>query len=211
MALAAALASGTWLIYDGSQSQHPPQPTAVDAFPTTAAGTAQHAHPPAVPTRAPQTKGLPASAPLRIKIPAIGVDAPITPLGLDGASKLQTPDDTDQNLVGWYRGASAPGTAGNAILDGHVDTHQGPAAFYNLGSLHKGNTIEIDRKDHTAALFTVDAIEVYEKDAFPNSRVYGPTKDPQLRLVTCGGGYSSRTGYLGNVVLYAHLTGSKHT
>jgi hypothetical protein len=31
-----------------------------------------------------------------------------------------------------------------------------------------------------------------------------------LRLITCGGGYDGKkAGYLGNVVLYAHLTGSR--
>ncbi|MFC1414124.1 sortase domain-bontaining protein [Streptacidiphilus sp. N1-12] len=94
-------------------------------------------------------------------------------------------------------------------MDGQVDTRRGPAVFYLLGALHKGDTVEVDRKDGTAAVFTVDATEVYRKRAFPSARVYGRTRDPQLRLITCGGGYDSRAGYLGNVVLYAHLTGSR--
>ena len=208
LVLVAAVGSGAWMMYDGSRSGHPPQPSAADAFPTSTEAPGVAALP--APKPAPGVKPLPASVPVRIRIPAIGVNAPITLLNLDKSRQLQVPSDTNRNLAGWYRGGPAPGTAGNAIMDGHVDTHQGPAVFYNLGSLHKGNVVEVDRKDGTAALFTVDAIEVYEKSSFPSTRVYGPTKDPQLRLITCGGGYNKTSGYLGNVVLYAHLTGSKH-
>ncbi|MFC1436898.1 class F sortase [Streptacidiphilus sp. N1-10] len=209
---AAALGTGAWLLYDGSTSvEHPPQPSAADAFdapipsssPTEGTGAR-----PKVPARA-KVHPLAASVPVRVKIPAIGVDAPVTLLGLDSAGHLQVPDDTDRNLAGWYRNGPAPGTVGNAIIDGHVDTLQGPAVFYLLGSLHKGATVEVDLRDRRAAVFTVDAIEVYPKDAFPSKRVYGPTRDPELRVITCGGGYSRASGYLGNVVLYAHLTATR--
>lgn len=56
-------------------------------------------------------------------------------------------------------------------------------------------------------MFAVDAVEVYENDTFPDERVYGATPDASLRLITCGGGYTRETGYQGNVVVYAHLTG----
>lgn len=47
---------------------------------------------------------------------------------------------------------------------------------------------------------------MYEKDEFPDKRVYGATPHASLRLITCGGGFTRETGYLGNVVAYAHLT-----
>jgi hypothetical protein len=40
--------------------------------------------------------------------------------------------------------------------------------------------------------------------------VYGAARRPELRVITCGGGYSRTTGYQGNVVVFAHLTGSHH-
>jgi hypothetical protein len=34
--------------------------------------------------------------------------------------------------------------------------------------------------------------------------VYGPTPDPELRLITCGGAFDYATGhYLSNIVVYA--------
>ncbi len=91
-------------------------------------------------------------------------------------------------------------------MDGHVDTTRGPAVFYGLGALHKGATVLVTRADRSVAVFSVYAVEVYAKAAFPDQRVYGPTREPELRLLTCGGGYARATGYLGNVVVYARLT-----
>ena len=159
--------------------------------------------------RAPGPRPLPASVPVRIRITKIGVNAPLVPLGLDSARHLQVPPDDDKNLAGWYRGGPTPGEAGNALIDGHVDNWHGPAVFYGLGALHKGDTVEVDRRDGTAAVFGIDAIEVYARNSFPDRKVYGATTDPELRLITCGGGYTRSTGYLGNVVVYAHLTADR--
>jgi hypothetical protein len=42
------------------------------------------------------------------------------------------------------------------------------------------------------------------KDRFPTQAVYGPTPDPELRLITCGGAFDYATGhYLSNIVVYA--------
>jgi hypothetical protein len=37
--------------------------------------------------------------------------------------------------------------------------------------------------------------------------VYGAGDRAELRVITCGGGFSDETGYQGNVVAYAHLIG----
>jgi len=39
--------------------------------------------------------------------------------------------------------------------------------------------------------------------------VYGAADRHELRVITCGGGYSRSTGYAGNVVVFAHLTASR--
>lgn len=87
-----------------------------------------------------------------------------------------------------------------------MDTRTGPAVFFRLGALTKGRTVEVERADGRTAVFTVDAVEVYDKKPFPDAKVYGNTSGlPELRLITCGG-FTKRTGYLGNVVVYATLT-----
>ncbi|MET9159442.1 class F sortase, partial [Streptomyces parvulus] len=157
----------------------------------------------------PAAPALPPSPPDRIRIPAIEVDAPMTGLGLTPSGSLDVPPAEKKNLAGWYEAGTTPGETGTAIVAGHVDNAEGPAVFYRLGALKKGAAIEVDRRDGGVALFTVDAVEVYAADDFPDAKVYGAAHRPELRVITCGGGYSRSTGYQGNVVVFAHLTGGR--
>ncbi|MER5945192.1 class F sortase [Streptomyces sp. NPDC001904] len=191
-----ALCSGGWLLASGSKGHPPPQPSAAEARP----GTARQD-----PGAAPMSP----SPPDRVRIPSLRVDAPLMGLGLNRAGSLDVPPPQRKNLAGWYEAGTRPGERGTAVVAGHVDNAEGPAVFYDLGALTRGRTIEIDRRDGSVAVFTVDAVEVYEADAFPDEKVYGAARRPELRVITCGGPYSRRTGYQGNVVVFAHLTGSR--
>ncbi|MEU3597818.1 class F sortase [Streptomyces sp. NPDC006798] len=197
--LAAVAVAGLWLVQNGARTVvTPPVPSAAQAF---AAGPRFHTEAAADP--------LPPSQPLRFRIPDIGVDAPMTGLGLDRAGALEVPPAENRNLAGWFRDGTPPGADGTAIVAGHVDNASGPAVFYALGALEKGHRIEIVRSDRRVAVFTIDAIEVYEADGFPDEKVYGSRGRAELRVITCGGGFSAKTGYRGNVVAYAHLIGVK--
>ncbi|MGW9493158.1 class F sortase [Streptomyces prasinus] len=204
-----ALCCGLWLLGDGTAANAPPQPSAAQAHSAPAGDGAGHrsGHVSGRPSE--QASPLPPSPPDRIRIPAIGVDAPLTGLGLTGTGSLDVPPPERTNLAGWYEAGTAPGETGTAVVAGHVDNAEGPAVFYSLGALRKGGTVEVDRRDGTAAVFTVHAVEVYDARDFPDEKVYGAAKRPELRIITCGGDYSRTTGYRGNVVVYAHLTGSR--
>lgn len=52
-------------------------------------------------------------------------------------------------------------------------------------------------------------MEAHPKDRFPDEKVYGDSGRPELRLITCGGDWSSDTGYRANTVVYATLTGTR--
>ncbi|MFD7061773.1 class F sortase [Streptomyces sp. NPDC059906] len=197
---AVALCSGAWLLLGGDRTDAPPQPSAAQARTT---GQADRGD------RGAAAPALPPSPPDRVRIPAIGVDAPLTGLGLTDTGSLDVPPAEQKNLAGWYEAGTTPGEKGTAIVAGHVDNAEGPAVFYRLGALKKGSAIEIDRRDGGVAVFTVDAVEVYAADAFPDEKVYGAADRPELRVITCGGPYSRSTGYQGNVVVFAHLTGSR--
>jgi hypothetical protein len=193
--MALVLLTGLALIRNGSGEFDvgPPQPASAAAA-----------------DRAPETRpGAPAplafSPADRIGIKGIQVDAPVVPVGLDSEGWVDAPPPEDPNLAGWFTGAVAPGERGTAVIVGHVDNQQGPAVFYGLGSLKKGNRVEVRRKDDRTAVFEIYGIEVFSKENFPGSRVYGNGGTPELRVITCGGGYSDRTGYDGNVVAFARL------
>ncbi|MET9930128.1 MULTISPECIES: class F sortase [unclassified Streptomyces] len=194
--VAAAACAGIWLVQNGAETVTPPVPSAAQAF---AAGPSVHTDAAADP--------LPPSAPVRLRIPETDVDAPMTRLGLAADGSLDVPPAKDRNLAGWYGGGTAPGAEGTAIVAGHVDNADGPAVFYTLGALKKGHRIEVDREDGRTAVFTVDAVEVYENDAFPDDKVYDEADRAEIRVITCGGGFSKKNGYQGNVVAFGHLIG----
>ena len=194
---AVLLVLGVALVGHGLPAGAPPQPIAADSV----AG-AEMADIPGAPAMS-------AAVPVRIKIPSIGVDAPLTALGLTDDGRLDPPPEDQPKLAGWYAGGPAPGATGPAVIAGHVDNTHGPAVFYGLGSLQDGATVDVQRGDGRTAEFTVDGVEVYPASAFPDRLVYGSTRYPELRLITCGGGYTKATGYLGNVVVFAHLTSSE--
>ncbi|MFJ2584277.1 class F sortase [Streptomyces sp. NPDC087538] len=194
--LVIAALAGVWLIRNGADAQLvPPRPTAAQAF--TGGPEPQPGSPVAEPLKP--------SAPVRIRIPSIRVDAPVMRLGLGVDGSLDVPPAGNRNIVGWYRDGTPPGSKGSAIVAGHVDNAQGRSVFYDLGALQKGSTVEVVRQDGRTAVFSLDAIEVYENKDFPDKRVYGAASFASLRLITCGGGFSKETGYEGNVVAYAHL------
>ncbi|MBL3670207.1 class F sortase [Streptomyces sp. M2CJ-2] len=192
-----ALCCGLWLLRDAAETPAPPQPSAAQA------------HSGRVGLVSGRPAALPPSPPDRVRIPSIDVDAPLTGLSLTGTGSLDVPPPERRNLAGWYEAGTTPGERGTAIVAGHVDNADGPAVFYSLGALHKGSTVEVDRQDGRTAVFTVHAVEVYDARDFPDEQVYGAAKRPELRIITCGGGWSRGTGYRGNVVVYAHLTGSR--
>ncbi|MDH6490428.1 class F sortase [Streptomyces sp. SAI-127] len=193
-----ALCTGAWLLRSGTETHAPPQPSAAQANSPTRGEVARAGVP-----------ALPPSPPDRVRIPAIGVAAPLMGLALTRSGSLDVPPAGRKNLAGWYEAGTTPGETGTAIVAGHVDNAEGPAVFYDLGALRKGSAIEVDRRDGSVAVFTVDAVEVYDAKDFPDEKVYGAASRPELRVITCGGGYSRATGYRGNVVVFAHLTASR--
>ena len=195
----------------------PPQPVAQAGTPEstpTSPGTAGATADPAAAdgvTPAPDLPagGLPRSVPTTISIPRIGVRAPIMSLGLKPDGTIEVPPLTDAMKAGWYSLGASPGEVGNAVVVGHVDSAKlGPAVFFNLGSLVKGDTISVARQDGSTATFVVDQVTSYPKASFPTDLVYGPSDKPSLRVVTCGGAFDASAGsYLNNVIVLATMTG----
>lgn len=145
--------------------------------------------------------------PERLRVPRIGVDTHLMDLDLTATRQLQVPPLSQPWTAGWYDRSPVPGDIGPAVLAGHVDSRTGPAVFYRLRELRRGDRIVVDRSDGRTATFAVDRVEQVEKAAFPTRRVYGATPRPELRLITCGGSFDAASGhYTANVVVYAHLS-----
>jgi sortase (surface protein transpeptidase) len=145
-----------------------------------------------------------AGAPLRISIPAIGVDAAVVGVGLraDGAMEVPAVD-----RAGWYRLGPRPGDPGPAVVVGHVDSRVGPAVFHRLRQLHRGDGSLVRRMGGATAAFTVEAVEQQPKSTLPVGRIWNRTAEPVLRLITCGGTFDRTSRhYRDNVIVYAKLS-----
>jgi sortase (surface protein transpeptidase) len=200
-----ALLGAALIVHGRQRFAPPPQPAAAQGLGTGSPSAAPSA------SASPQVQPMPAAVPTRVKIPVINVDAPLIGLSLLPSGQLAAPPEADRNLAGWYQAGITPGETGTAVIAGHVDNEQGPAVFYNLGVLKKGWTIDVVRADHTTAVFTIDAVQAFSDQNFPTQQVYGQSTRPELRVITCGAGFDKATQhYLGNVVVFAHLTSWTH-
>lgn len=139
--------------------------------------------------------------PERLRIGAIGVDAPILPVGVT-AGTTEIPADVHD--VGWYRFGGRPGGSGSTLLVAHVSSGtQGPGVFFRLRDLVPGDDVLVEMRNGSSSVFRVIARWSYAKEALPD-RLFGQNGPAMLALVTCGGPYSEATGrYEDNIVVYA--------
>jgi hypothetical protein len=153
------------------------------------------------------------SLPVAVDIPAIGVHSKLLRLGVNADGSIQVPSvTTSADEAAWYKYSATPGQIGASVIEGHVDSYQGPAVFYRLGALRPGDTIDVTLADGVTVIFRVTGAREYAKDRFPAKTIYGTTRYAALRLITCGGAFDYATGhYLSSTVIFASLTSSRRS
>jgi hypothetical protein len=158
------------------------------------------------PSGAQRVSGLTVSAvavPDRLEIPAIGVDAPVQPTGVQAGGALAIPPDPSD--VGWWAGGGFPGeAAGAVVLAGHIDSAaSGPGALFRLQDVRPGQAVTVVAGGH-AYRYRVAALRAYAKNTLPAAAIFGQQVSSRLVIVSCGGPFDAATGhYLDNIVAYA--------
>ena len=149
-----------------------------------------------------------ATRPVRIEIPSIKVDAGLIDLARGADGVLAAPPSTVLDKAGWYAKGTVPGQTGPAVIAGHVDWVDRIAVFHRLDELKPGAMITVVMNDGSTVRFAVDDVRKVSKFHFPTASVYGPTPDPQLRVITCGGPFDdARDIYSENVIVSATEVG----
>jgi sortase (surface protein transpeptidase) len=142
--------------------------------------------------------------PVRISIPAIGVNARVIPLGLNRDRTIQVPRNFGD--TGWFRPGPEPGEQGAAVIVGHLASRSGPGVFYRLRHLPVGGVIRVHLKGGGTVRFMARSMVRVPKNRFPTKRVYAHTKMPTLRLVTCAGRLNPSTGHHDdNYIVFASI------
>jgi sortase (surface protein transpeptidase) len=170
---------------------------------------APKARPQARQPTSPADTSLPASVPVAIDIPAIDVHSRIISIGKAADGTLAVPQPgPDLNKAAWYDASVTPGQDGPSVIEGHIDSVYGPSVFFKLGAIRPGDSIKVTRRDSTVVTFTANAVRSYPSHAsFPTTAVYGgDLAHPTLRLITCSNFDTSTGHYVGNTVIFAHLT-----
>jgi len=163
---------------------------------------------------------LPPGPPQRLQLPALGIDAPISPVGVAGDGTLGVPDDV--HALGWWdRSAPAGAPAGTTVVDGHVDSAAaGPGALFRLSATPLGAQLTLTTGTGTGTgggggsgsgsgsgsgtvRYTVVARRAYPKSGLPTG-LFTTSGPRRLVVITCGGSFdATRRHYTDNIVIYA--------
>lgn len=145
---------------------------------------------------------VPGSAlPVRLSIPALGVNAPIEILGLLSDGSMQAPVGWWD--AGWYRYGPLPGQTGNAVIAGHLDSTTGPALFWRLTSLGGGATVIVTMSNGQVEDFQVQRQVSYRDNGAPMGEIFGAAATANLNLITCGGAWdAAQHNYSNRTVVY---------
>lgn len=126
--------------------------------------------------------------PMRLNIPAIGVNTFVESLGLRSNGDLATPTRNPWEDVGWYDLGPHPGDSGSAVIDGHLDRPGGyPAVFWRLRSIQVGDDVQVTNNGGNTLHFRVTRIAYYAPDQAPLQDIFGNLGGRYLNLITCAG------------------------
>jgi sortase (surface protein transpeptidase) len=151
----------------------------------------------------------PMGPPTRLMIPAIALDSPITPVGIDTLEIngqtygiWQVRDDE----VGWHNLSANLGQAGNTVLSGHSDIKA--KIFGDLHRLNIDDEIIAFSGDRPRRYLVAEKFLVQEKGVpletrIKNAQLIAPTQDERLTLVTC-----ARPGATHRLIIIARPTAS---
>jgi LPXTG-site transpeptidase (sortase) family protein len=135
-------------------------------------------------------KSLEGIIPDNLYIPAVRIHAIVEPVSISENGQMGVPQSTDR--VGYLSSGVLPGAIGNAIMDGHVDNYKGPAVFFHLKKLKKGDRVIVDNYKGCHIQFVVESVEIFKTSEAPLQKIFGQVNESRLNLITCTGKYSRK-------------------
>ncbi len=205
LAFAGGLTLGRSALAQDDQEIVPIQSTELGPMPST--GTVRDGFVSDLPIELQTTPGV---RPAALVVDRAQIDAEIEVQQIvDGV--MQNP--TGPWIVSWYEQTAELGELGNVVMSGHVDYwNVGPAVFFNLRDMVEGDEIEVIGENQTSFYYVVDWNETFGLEELTTGTItelVGPTDDPVLTLITCGGEFDYATGeYLSRTVVRASLVES---
>ena len=152
--------------------------------------------------------GIPQGLPVRLKIPAIGVDSAIEDALITSDGRMDVPVGSVN--VAWFALGPHPGIVGSAVIGGHFGIKNGvPFVFYKLDKLKTGDKIYIvDDKGNTLT-FVVRFVSLFSRNGDATEVFSSSDGLAHLNLITCEGVWNQTNGsYPERRVVFTDLTTS---
>ena len=134
----------------------------------------------------------------RLSIPAIGVNAGITAVGVTRGGHLAIGRSV-RNVYRWRAGV-LPGQQGSAVLAGHTWS-KGPGVFDRLGALEVGDRVVVRRNR-----FLVTRVRrVREMSRSEVAALFSDRGKARLVLITCGDRNTTTGVYRSRIIVHARM------
>jgi sortase (surface protein transpeptidase) len=140
--------------------------------------------------------------PRRIRIPSLGIDAPVVSVGREADGSMEVPSAHE---AGWYGAGPRPGeSAGSAVIAAHVDYDGRPGAFFTLRNAQPGAPVVVTDASGQDHRFVVSERAQVAKGRLPADELFRTGGGPVLTLITCGGTFDRHArSYADNIVIRA--------
>ncbi|MFN8423172.1 MAG: class F sortase [Anaerolineae bacterium] len=143
---------------------------------------------------------------MRLRIPAVGIDAVVERTSRDSEGKVDVPKISRN--VAWFNEERALRAGGKktSVISGHLDDPYGPAVFYKVRMLVPGDEVEVTYQSGKRFVFVVEAKERYAFERTPVQKIFGATSRRMLNLITCDGAWNAgQANYNQRLVVYTRL------
>jgi hypothetical protein len=140
--------------------------------------------------------------PVKLTIPALGIEVHVEAVGQDPDGAMSTPTDPDE--VAWYQFGPGMGVPGNVVVAGHVNWDGRTRAFGELHLLDVGDVVQVIDAEGRDFEYAVESSRWVRAEGAPLDEIFAQSPEPMLTLITCGGEYvASRREYLDRLIVRA--------
>jgi len=137
--------------------------------------------------------GAPQGLPVRLVIPAIGVDSAIEDAVITPDGVMDVPSNSVN--VAWFSLGPHPGQEGSAVIGGHFGIKNGvPFVFYDLDKLRIGDQVYIVNDRDETIPFIVQSVKSFDRNADATTVFTSSDGLAHINLITCEGIWNQSNG-----------------
>jgi hypothetical protein len=140
--------------------------------------------------------------PVKLTIPALGVEAAVEAVAEDPDGAMSVPTDPDG--VAWWSLGPGMGVPGNAVFAAHVNWDNRLRPFGLLHRLGEGDAIQVIDEQGRGFEYVVESSHWVRAEGAPLDEIFAQSDVPVVTLITCGGEYvAARREYLDRLIVKA--------